>query len=200
MVETIELSQLAGVIKAEEKRIEGAIRRAIQDTAVRAVRPIRERAPKAFGELRESVMPMDIGSNPTTGVYAPHAGAVEIGSPPHIPDWDELLAWVKLRGLQGLTRGGRLRRRFSRSEGPTTPRQARSIARQLKSMEVRGRRGVGRHLPIVAPETVARNISRAIQKNGTPPHHFVRDSLQDIRNILDYEMKKRIYVRDRRRR
>ena len=187
---TVSLSSLPRALQADAELIKEELFRAIQKTAEAAVAPIKERVPVAFGELRDSVAPMDIGSEPKTCVDAPHAGAVEQGSLPHKPDWERLLAWVKLRGMQGLTRGGRIRTRFAKSEGPTTPGQAQRIAAMLKSYETRGGKGVGRHSPANAPEEVARRISKSIEEHGTPPHWYVRESLEDIRAILAAEVRK----------
>lgn len=165
---------------------------AVQRTAVLAVRPIKKRVPVAFGELRDSVAPMDIGSAPKTCVDAPHAAAVEQGSMPHTPDFERLLAWVRLRGLQGLTPRGRLRNRFPKHWGFTTPSQARSVATMFKAFEVRGKRGVGRHSPINAPEAIARAISAKIEKTGTKPFWYVRDSLPEIMEILGLQLKTKL--------
>lgn len=192
-VVTLPLSSLPRAIKREEKRIEKSIGTAIRVTARKAVGPIKKRVPVAFGELRDSISPLDLGWEPKTGVLAPHAGSVERGSAPHTPNWDELLAWVKLRGMQGLTRRGRLRRQFNRAMGPTTPRQARRVATLFREREVRGKKGVGRHSPVNAPEMVARAISKSIEKHGTPPHFFVQESLPEIGEILKTELKRSIF-------
>lgn len=108
---------------------------------------------------------------------------------PHKPDFEALVAWVKLRGLQGLTPGGRLRTRFKKLDGPTTPRQARRVANMFRRLETRGKRGVGRHSQVDDPETVARAIAQGIEKHGTRPHWFVRDALPEIGEILGSELK-----------
>lgn len=185
------LKALRRALERGQRQILKGIDRAIWSTAQKAVRPIKKRTPKAFGELQNSVQAYARGSNghPVTSVDAPHAGAVEIGSPPHKPNFERLLAWVKLRGMQGRNRGG-LRRRFPKALGPTTPFQARRVASIFKSLEVRGRAGVGRHLPIDAPTQVAQAISKGIEAHGTRPHWYVRESLPDIRDILATEVRK----------
>lgn len=135
---------------------------------------------------------MDIGSDPKTSVDAPHAAAVEQGSIPHTPNWEQLVAWVKLRGLQGLTPRGRLRNRFPKSWGPTTPKQASRVALMFKKYEIRGKRGVGRHSPVNAAEQVARAISKGIEQNGTRPHWYVLNSLPEIMEILGSELKSKL--------
>lgn len=188
------LGQLGGLIDRDMKRLQKRIDKGIEKTAERGVKPIQDRAPKAFGELAESVQNYSNGSsgNPVIAVDAPHAADVEIGSAPHTPDFEKLLAWVKLRGLQGLSSQGREKSKkwLARGQGPTTARQARRVAKMLKTLEVRGGRGAGRHSPVGAPEAVARAISKGIEKHGTQPHWFVRNSLGDIETILDEEMKR----------
>ncbi len=195
----ITIGQLPGAIRREEKRIEAAIKKALEVTAVRAEVPIKERVPVAFGELRDSIKGFHLGHHggPVTSVDAPHAGAVEQGSMPHRPDYEALLRWVKLRGMQGLTKTGRVRRSFPRSWGPTTPGHAMSVAQTLKQYEVRGKRGVGRHTPIDAARQVADAIAKHIEKVGTKPHWFVRDSLSDIQQILNTEVYRRVKIRRR---
>lgn len=166
---------------------------------MKAVKPIRKRVPVAFGELRESVQGYSEGTsgNPVTSVDAPHAAAVEIGSSPHTPNFERLLAWVKLRGMQGIS-GNRgrtpkaLQMRFGTGEGPSTGRQVRRVRALFKQLEVRGRRGIGRHSPVNAAEQVAKAISKGIEKRGTRPYWFVRSSLPEIQSILDAEVRKQL--------
>lgn len=187
----ISAKDLPAILARDMNRLRNEVEDALSRTAIRAIAPIRKRVPKAFGELKDSIHADDVGTpSPKTVADAPHAAAVEVGSRPHKPDWERLLAWVKLRGMQGLTRGGRLRKRFNRSEGPTTPQQARSVASAIKNHEVRGKRGVGRHTPIDAPEQVARAISKAIEVHGTKPHWYVAESLPDVEKILHDEVKR----------
>lgn len=47
----------------------------------------------------------------------------------------------------------------------------------------------GAFSPSDSAEKVARAISKGIEEHGTRPHWFVRESLGDIREILDEEMK-----------
>lgn len=196
MIIRTDIRRLPGLLKRDAKRIEKAIKRAVENTAVKAVKPIRKRVPKAFGELQESIVGDRRGKNdvPVTSADAPHAGSVEIGSKPHTPDFRRLVEWVRLRGFQGLTGGGRIRKRFRAEDGPTTPRQARRVASMFKSLEVRGKKGVGRHSPVDSAEQVAKAISKGIEKHGTKPHWFVRNSLPEIRDILGTELKSAIHA------
>ncbi len=172
------IKNLRKALERGQKNIKKGIESAIWKTAQKAVRPIRRRVPVAFGELSASIQAYPRGANghPVTSVDAPHAGAIEIGSPPHTPNFERLLAWVKLRGLQSL--GGGLKKR-----GPTAGYQVPRIGAMFQSQVVNG------SSPIDAAVQVARAISKGIEKHGTKPHWFVRESLEDIRQILDEEMK-----------
>lgn len=190
------IRQLPALLRRDARRVKKNIENAKRRTAEKAIKPIRNRAPKAFGELREAIYGFSNEDPPRTVCDAPHAAAVEVGSLPHTPDWNRLVAWVKLRGLQGLTNRGSLKT-FRKTKGipaygPTTAHQARRVASMLRAQVVRGKRGRGRHSPIDAPEKVALAISRSIEKHGTRPHWFVRSSLNDIRQILHTECQKAI--------
>jgi hypothetical protein len=174
---------LAGLIKRDLERRQKAIVEGINRTAKDAVAPIREAAPKAFGDLRNSVHAVP-GELPKTVVDAPHAGAVEQGSLPHTPDFERLVAWVKLRGMQALNRNGSRRSRFAKRDGPTTPTQARRVGKMFEALQING------STPVDAPEAIARAISKAIEKRGTPPHWYVRNSLPEISRILDTRIRK----------
>lgn len=173
--------QLPDLITKDLQSVQEYVGKALYKTARDAVPVIRKRTPKAFGNLADSIHASgDIV--PRTVVDAPHAAAVEVGSRPHTPDFEALLAWVKLRGAQGLTKRGGDRRRFQRSAGPSTAYQAVSVRQALKA-EIQ--RGPNPYSPVDAPEQVARAIAAAIQVRGTKPHFFVRDSLDGIRAALD---------------
>lgn len=188
------LGALAGHLERGQRDIKRKVTKAIRTTARKAVKPIRSRVPKAFGELSESIQDYTHGAdgNPITAVTAPHASDVEIGTPPHKPDFEKLLAWVRLRGLQGLTKRGRLRKSFRKDQGPTTPYQARRISSMFRSLVVRGGKGAGRHSPADAAVQIAQAISRKIEKFGTKPHWYVQNSLPDIAIILDSEVRKEL--------
>jgi hypothetical protein len=167
--------ELPGLIRSHLNGLQTRIGRAVQKTAADAVTPIRKRAPKAFGDLQNSVHAVP-GPNPKTIVDAPHAGAVERGSPPHTPDFERLLAWVKLRGMQGLNG-------TSRRDGRTTARQATRV-KDLLSHEVQRGPG-GPFSPVDSPTRVAEAIAKGIEKHGTRPYWFVRESLEDVRALLN---------------
>ena len=184
------------MVQTRMRNIEKRVTRALARVAAEAVPMIRRRAPKAFGDLQGSVH-AELADNPKTVVDAPHAGAVEKGSPPHTPDMDKLLAWVKLRGRQGLTNRGSLRQRFPRIEmGLTTPGHAKRVAKALKRLEVRAsRRKVdphGRFMPVDAAMKVTEAIAKTIEKRGTRPQFFVRNSLPEIAANMGRQVRKAV--------
>ncbi len=174
---------LARDLEKLQKNIDVAIKAAAR-TSVKAVVG---NTPKAFGELRDSV---HTANEPTRiTVTAPHASAVEIGSRPHVVPLDELIRWVKLRGMQGLTSTGRVKRGGfgdTAKIGPTTSWHAVTTAAQLKALEVRPnkRNRQGSFTPIDAAEQVARRIQAAIAKKGTAPHWYVRNSMPQVMDDL----------------
>ena len=110
-------------------------------------------------------------------VTAPHAAAVENGSRPHWVPIDPLIAWVKLRGMQGLNRSGR---------GATTSIHAKSIKSELKSMQ-QGSRGA-KFNSVDDAEEVARRIQYAIAHVGTKPQHYVLRAIPTIEGFLHEEI------------
>ncbi len=162
------LAALRKALGADAKRIAQKASTATQVTARRGARVVANRIPKAFGSLKGSVHV--VGRKIL--VDAPHAAPVETGSRPHWPPFAPILAWVKLRGMQGL--------------GKSRSRHAKTIARQIREM------GSGRSTPVDVPAQIARAICAAIAKHGTKPHWYARSSLPEIRGILDTELKRRI--------
>ena len=159
-----------------EKRIRGAMGK----TAQAGVKIVKRAVPVAFGELRESVH----REGTKIVIDAPHAAPVETGSRPHWMPLAPLIAWVRLRGAQGLL----TRRQRSRLPGTTTRAHAEGIASQFRAMENDGA------IDADAPVQVARAIQLAIAKKGTRPHWFARTSLPAIRAELDAFIRKALDV------
>lgn len=183
MSETIRcnLSQLGQLIEKRVAKLQKRLEGAIEKTVDAGVSVVRAEAPKAFGDLRNSVH-AEHGKIPKIVVDAPHAGAVEQGSAPHTPDLERLIAWVKLRGMQGL------RNIRSDKHGTTTQTQARSV-KQFLANEVQTGPG-GKFSPIDAPRKVAEAIAKTIEEEGTKPNWFVRNSLPGIANRLNKNVRK----------
>lgn len=177
--------------KARQKRVMGAVRKAARVTA-RVVK--QDLVPKAFGELAESIHVTDALNGSAVIADAPHAEAVELGSRPHIPPLDPIIRWVKLRGLQGITKKGNV----VRNATPGTPQREGSgvaartvgnaIARQLdgraKSMIAwRNRANMGAVDP--ATLAVAKAIQMSIAKSGTKPFRFMMQGVPVAMSALD---------------
>lgn len=161
--------------RIREQRVHTGIRKAAREGRNYIYR---ETVPVAFGELRSALNVRDTATGAIISADAPHAAAVERGSRPHTPPLEPLIKWVKLRGMQGLTRAGHvISRHVVARDWRKSP--ARIVASQLKSSERSGAVDVG------APEAIARAIQKAISISGTKPHWFARQSLPEIRRYLD---------------
>jgi len=175
-------------IKAKKRRLDDAVRKTTRATRNDVVRSI----PRAFGELAESTHVED-GAPGRSAVIsdAPHAAAVEVGSRPHTPPLAPLIAWVTLRGLQGLTPGGSVRK-----GGGTRREAARSIATSLHGTMGRagaaswrartsGAGSLGQTDADPAVVAIARAIQRKIALSGTKPHRFMAQGVPLAVSWLD---------------
>ncbi len=193
-VERVSLRQLPKAIARRMKILQGNQAKALELTAKDAVKEIQFLIPKAFGELAGSVRTrghVDVG-NLRVVVDAPHAAAVEIGSAPHKPNMEKLVAWVRLRGMQALSRP-----RALHLLGSTTEHHAMRIKELLSAKVVRASAlgkglGRGRASPIDAPTQVAMAIAKSIEAKGTRPHWYARNSLPVIAMRLSHHMRSRI--------
>ena len=171
VVRRITPSGLSGALKADLRSLEGRVRKAARLTADMGRLIVYGKAPVAFGELRDGLIAEDRDNGAAIVSTAPHSAAVEEGSRPHMPPLAPLLAWVKLRGAQGL------------DAAPGAKGAPAEIARRI------ARRGNGTSTPIDAAERVARAIQHAIAKRGTRPHWFMRDSVSEVASLLDAYMR-----------
>lgn len=137
---------------------------------------MRETAPVAFGDIRDHISVV-LAQRGTASVVASsaHAAAVENGSKPHMPPIESLIAWVKLRGMQGLTSQGRILR--SSKDWRMDP--AKRIAKQLRGMQS------GKALSVDAPTQLAWAIARAISKKGTKAQPFMKRAIPYAISELD---------------
>lgn len=159
-------------MKAREKRIA----KAISKTATKGAALVRRRVPVAFSELRDSI------DHDAHRIFAdaPHAAAVENGSRPHMPQIEPLIAWVKLRGTQGLS--GRSLKRMS---GTTTAGHVVRVKSELAEMA----KARGGYNSVDDPEQIAWRIALAIKKHGTKPHHYMGSSVAPVVEILDEQVR-----------
>lgn len=171
------VSQLIGLIakhaQQRTKKVQAAARRA----AAKGRAHVKRNIPVAHGELRESVHSEDA----MIIVDAPHAAAVNFGSRPHTPPLEPLIAWVKLRGMQGLMTD----RQQGRLPGTSTKSAALGVAGLLRAHETGG---ASNHSPTDAAVQVARMIQQAIRRKGTKAHHFIEAALPELRALLGAEL------------
>lgn len=191
--------------KAREKRLHTAARK-----AARATRNfiVREKVPRAFGELADSAHIVEFERTVQIVFDAPHAGAVEVGSRPHVPPLEPLIAWVTLRGIQGLTASGGVRSNRTKRGDSRTPNNRLAVAdwRRESSRVVAGalREKLGGNkqaatwrahyqnaLRSLTPSTLGqldadpavRSVAFAIQqkiaRQGTRPYRYVGTSLDE---------------------
>ncbi len=166
--------------RARKKRIKAAIVR----TARHGRRYIISTTlPVAFGELKNSLKVTTKGGKVAIVADAPHAAPVETGSRPHWPPLAPLVAWVKKRGAQGITKTGRVKKANRIGQGTTTATHAKSIAGMIKSLEQ------GCSIDADAPTQIARAIQVAIARSGTKPHWYMRSALPEIEAYLDTQIK-----------
>jgi hypothetical protein len=185
------LEELPCLIARDLQRLERRVQLELAGAAIDGAHAIEPHIPVAFAELRGSLH-VD-ASRALEGeirivLDAPHAEAVERGSRPHTPPLEPLIRWVKLRGMQGLTKTGRIKSAKARAWGPTSAAQANRIATSIRAFRVTGELVTD----VNAPEKIARAIQMSIRKNGTKPHWMVRRTLPEIEVILGRHMRRAV--------
>ncbi len=183
---------LGAAIAHLKKHLEGKerkVKKAISRTLNYAARKIAEMVPIAFADLKGSI---EIDGTSVL-VVAPHAAAVEVGSRPHVPPLEPLIKWVKLRGMQGLTTTGKVKRipkvAFNPNGIETGARKSayndRMVASTIRAMR-RGKKFTNADIPT----QIARAIQKGIMIAGTKPQFFVRNSLPAIERELLEQLNK----------
>jgi len=183
MSETVRctLEELPGLVEARLKRLERRVNVAIGKAAIDGAHIIEPRLPVAFGDLRGSLHVEAegvLGGHVRIVLDSPHAVPLEEGSRPHMIPIEPLIAWVKLRGMQGLTKGGGIRSAGARAVGNTTASNAHRVALAIQRSAESGA------TPVDAAEQIARAIQASIAKHGTPPHWMVRGAMPKIEAAL----------------
>jgi hypothetical protein len=167
--------QLESLIRKHNRARMSRVRKAVKKAAQRTARHVKQNTvPVAFRELAESIVAL----SSSVVADAPHADAVEIGSRPHVPPLGPLIAWVKLRGMQGLRQISRLKK----LKGPTTLQQALSVAAMFKKAERGGA------VALDTPEQIARAIQAAIARKGTRPHRYMMKAIPFAQEALYEEV------------
>ena len=167
--------------RAREQRLKTALRKAGRYARGEAIRNV----PKAFEELADSIHLVENPGHVQVIADAPHAAAVENGSRPHTPPLDPLIKWVKLRGMQGLTKSGNVisNRTKTGIVKNTNLEAARVVALSIRKLERKSGSG-SRYSGIDAAVQVARAIQYSISKNGTKPHHYMSDVVPGVVDFL----------------
>ncbi len=163
----IKLGDLAATIRKDVKTLRKRAIRAAHKTAQLGRLIVYSKAPVAFAELRDSIVWEGLDTGSRIRSLAPHSASVEAGSRPHMPPIAPLIAWVRLRGAQGIDSG-------STATGKPA-RVAASIAAH----------GDGSSTPVDAAERVAWAIALSIKKHGTKPTWFMQRSLPEIESLLN---------------
>ena len=162
-------------------------------------------APKAFGFLAESIV--SHGGDPgaaEVSCESDYAEAVELGTrgaPRKAPPLDKIIAWVQLRGIQGLSAKGNLIRlprsvKVFRNQVSRGRYHARTVAAEIRN-QVGGSEGAAAWRAHtmndsgVLPATlaVARAIQMKIKNVGTKPRRFMLNSIPIAEAFLDYYVK-----------
>ena len=169
------LGELGRLFAKHQRQRQRRITTAVRQTAKEGAALVRANVPVAFGELRESLADKPTRTGAKIEADAPHAAAVEVGSRPHTPPLEPLIAWVRLRAAQGLLSD----RQLNRLPGTTTATHARAVAAQVRGMERDGA------VDADAPRQIAFAIQQKIAQEGTLPNWFARRSLPAIVELLD---------------
>lgn len=168
-----DLDELRARLAQDVPMLKAKVDKALPYAAAKTTIVMKGRVPVAFGELHDSI---HVAGNSAIA-DAPHAAAVEVGSRPHLPPLEPLIAWVKRRGMQGLGAGPNTWMKGRKRD----VRHARVIAGRLQ--ELANARG-GTANEVDDPVKIARQIQFAIGKRGTKPSWFARGSLPKIKDIL----------------
>lgn len=156
---------LAKDMKAIKRQVLRAANMAARDGAKIA----RDNAPVAFETLRDGIGAEKRSNGAAVVSVAPHAAAAEVGSRPHRPPFGPILAWVRLRGMQGLSSRGGGAGRF--------------VAGAIRA------RGTAESTPVDAAEQIAWAIVAKISKEGTKPTLYMARTVDPLVLALDKHVK-----------
>lgn len=187
------IRQIDKDVRAKQQKLKTAVKKTI-----RRVRPIvAGNIPVAFGELRDSLHIIDASDGSALIADAPHAAAVERGSRPHTPPLEPLIAWATLRGMQGLSASGIVRRSakvhasaktIAASLRATMGREGAAAWRKhvsnLYSVSASPRGNLGGMDVDPAVKAIAFAIQQRIKERGTRPHRFMASAVPDALRYL----------------
>jgi len=182
-VKRVTLANLPEMLRRNMKKLQAKVVKATHLTAEKGVGVAEANVPRAFGVLGDGIIAILHDTGATVRSTAPYSAAVELGSRPHMPPVEPIAAWVRLRGLQGLTAMGRVTRSSkARAAAP------KAMARALRSMQtITSKR---RSSPIDAPMQLAWAIAMKIKQEGTEPTFFMLRAVTPITEILDVQVKR----------
>ncbi len=163
------MAQFKSQFRKDMRELTKNIGNAAKDTARDGVRVVKANVPVAFKELRNDIKATPTRTGARIRAGAPHAEPVEVGSRPHMPPIEPLVAWVKLRGMQSLRRRAKKQAPFKYAH----------VGAALKEHERGGSSSID------APRQVAFAIALGIKKHGTKPTWFMFRSLPEIYAILN---------------
>lgn len=181
------IAELRTVFSRDMRDREKRLRHAALVVARRGASYIRTTTiPIAFHELERATAGVKTSKGASIRTEAPHAEAVEKGSRPHWVPLAPLIAWVKLRGMQGLDKRGNVIRSSKGLKGSTTFEHARRVATEIRNYMAVGTAGDA--ISVDAPKQIARAIQMAIHKRGTKPHWYALKALPVVQAYLQEEM------------
>lgn len=105
-VRRLKASQFAEQFAKDVATIRSRLVEATHETASTGAKLVAQAAPRAFGELADGVVPIELRSGAKIRSSAPHSAAVEVGARPHMPPVVPLVRWARLRGMQDPEQAG----------------------------------------------------------------------------------------------
>lgn len=185
MAKRIKLADIGKVLEKDLATLRRRIVLATHATADDGAQVAAAKAPKAFEELADGIEPIHRKDGATIRSTAPHSGAVENGSRPHMPPIEPIVRWVKLRGMQGLEKGakGVAREMARRIKSESEAYAFTEVRRGPNAGQMRRRRVQASDID--APRRIAFMIALKIKAKGTKPTFFMKRSVPEVRKILD---------------
>jgi hypothetical protein len=197
------LRDIAKHSRAREARVKASVKKAADRTASKVKREI---APKAFGFLADSIESVVRGDGAADVICeSEYAEAMETGSrgqPRKMPPFDAIIAWVQLRGIQGITTKGNV---ISGSRAPrnitiqkrNTEAQAKRVGSLFDQFFDRSKVAMGAWRAQATTEgavdaatrSVAAMIRHHIMRHGTKPKRFMLSAVPVAYDFLDYYVK-----------
>lgn len=187
---TIPPGRLGAFLKASVGKNAAAVQKGVRRGAMRSVALLTRKTPVDQGIMKNAWKYVEVGGSVGSPVIArvdnsaPHAGIVERGARPHMPPLEPILEWVK-RHLKTL--GLRAPRWKNPKFGPW--KNARAYARHEERIRS--------HVSATADFEddvlkVAEAIRWKIFKHGQKGLFIVRNSLDEIRELVNDEVNKAI--------